>query len=86
VTYGEAHIEEQWSMELVEGEWKQTVYIQNKPQPMVHKDAVKYYNTKLFAYWMDQLDDRLTLSHKKQIVSALMFGHIDKYKLFKEGT
>lgn len=86
MTYGEAHIAEQWSMELVEGEWQQTVHISKKQKPMSREDAAKYYNTKLFAYWMDQLDDRLSILRKKQIISALMFGHVDKYKQFKESA
>ena len=54
------------------------------PKPMQREDAAKYYNTKLFAYWMDQLDDRLSIHKKAQIVSALMFGHTEKYKLFED--
>jgi len=84
MTYGEAHRAELDSMELVNGEFVKTVYIADKPKPMCRKDAVAHYNTKLFAYWMDQLDDRLSILRKKQIIAALMFGHVDKHKLFEE--
>ena len=58
--------------------------IKGIPKPLPRKEAGKYYNTKLFAYWMDKLDDRLSIKRKKQLISALMFGHTDRYKHFKE--
>ena len=84
MTYGEACIAEKESIELVNGEWIQTVFIKNKAKPMSRKDAARYTNVKLFAYWMNQLDDNLSLLRKKQIVSLYMFGHTDRHKLFKE--
>ncbi|MBL4730762.1 MAG: hypothetical protein JKY28_05290 [Sulfurimonas sp.] len=50
------------------------------PKPMSRKDAAKYYNTRLFAYWIDYLDDRLSIHRKREIISALMFGHTKNYK------
>jgi hypothetical protein len=47
MTYGEACIAEQWSIELVKGKWVQTVSIKNKPKPMRRKDAAKYYTKKI---------------------------------------
>lgn len=47
-------------------------------------EIVREYNIKLFAYWMDQLDENLSILRKSQIISALMLGHTDRYKLFKE--
>lgn len=84
MTYGEAHRAEIDSMELIDGKFVKTVHIDEKPKPMSRKDAAMYYNTKLFAYWMDQLDDKLSILRKKQIVSLFMFGHTDRHKLFKE--
>jgi ribosomal protein L24 len=84
MTYGEASVAEQDSMTLVNGVWVQTVHIKNKPKPMSKPEAIKYYNIKLFAYWMDKLDDRLSIHRKKQLISAFMFGHTDRYKNFKE--
>ena len=54
------------------------------PPRMSREEAGRYYNTKLFAYWMDRLDDNLSIYRKKQIISLFMFGHIDRYKLFKD--
>ncbi|MCD6433301.1 MAG: hypothetical protein J7L21_04595 [Sulfurimonas sp.] len=64
MTYGEAHIAELNSICLVDGIWKKTLHIENKPKPMNRKDAARYYNIKLFAYWMDQLDDRISIIKK----------------------
>lgn len=58
----------------------------NLPNPMKYEDAVKYYNTKLFTYWMTQLDDRVSILRKSQIISALMFGNTQKYKSYKDLT
>lgn len=46
-------------------------------------EVAQEYNTKLFAYWMDQLDDSLSIMRKKQIISLFMFGHTDRHELFK---
>ena len=56
LTYGEAHVAEIDSMQLVKGEFKKTLHIQDKPEPMNRYDAVRYYNTKLYLYWKEQLD------------------------------
>ena len=54
------------------------------PPKMEYKKAVIYYNTKLFKYWVDKLDSKLTYERKAQVVSALMFGHTETYKQHKE--
>jgi len=83
LTYGEACIEEQFSMRMVNGEAVPSIEHKNKPKRMKREDAAKYYNKKLFDYWINQLDDNLSELRKKQIISLFMFGHTDRHKLFK---
>ena len=86
MTYGEAHRAELDSLELVNGEFRKTIFIDNKPAPMKHSDAVRYYNIKLFLHWVNDYKYayKTTLKRKKEIVSALMFGNAQYYKKFKE--
>lgn len=81
--HGEAWYLREQSVEMIKGEFVPTLDI-SIPPPMDREEAGRYYNTKLFAYWMTQLDDRLSIHRKAQIISALMFGHVEKYKHFKE--
>jgi len=82
MTYGEACFEEHSSLALVDGNFIQTVYIRNKPKPMSHSDAVKYYNKRLFKHWVHDYnyDKRLSVKRRKELVSAFMFGSSQKYK------
>ncbi|MFT5661777.1 MAG: hypothetical protein ACI9TV_002424 [Sulfurimonas sp.] len=57
--YGEAHVAEQHSLHLKNAVWKQNIQIHPKPKRMNREDAAKYYNVKLFTYWLNQLDDSL---------------------------
>jgi len=77
MTYGEAHVAEQLSMTLEKGEWKQTLQIKNKPEPMKREDAAKYYNKKFFNYWVEHLEfeNIKKTKNKKKAVAMLMFGH-----------
>ncbi|MFK5937700.1 MAG: hypothetical protein QM497_04795 [Sulfurimonas sp.] len=84
LTYGEACIKEKESLELVKGKWTQKFHIHKKQSRMSRKDAGRYYNTKLFAYWMSLLNDDLSILRKSQIISLFMFGHAERYKLFKK--
>lgn len=54
------------------------------PAPMSHDDAVNYYNEKLFNYWVTKLDDRLSIRKRAQIISVLMYGDTERYKLYRE--
>lgn len=83
MTHGEAWYENKLRTQREKG-FKDNNYKANLPKEMEHKEAVRYYNVKLFAYWMNQLDDRLSIKRKAEIVSALMFGHTKKYEHFKE--
>ena len=84
MTYGEAYTAEKNSIDLVDGKWVKTVHIENKPEPMSREDAVRYYNIKLFNFWLGCINPKASLLKRKKLVSALMFGHVDYYKKYKE--
>ena len=87
MTYGEAHVAELNSIQLVAGEWKQTLHITGKPRkPMSRSDAVLYYNTKLFGYWLDVLNDISPKfkRHNETRLKIQMFGHPDFARLLKK--
>ena len=47
---------------------------------MSRKEASRYYNKKLFDYWIGKLDNRVRDEHKKKLLSALMFNNTEAYK------
>ena len=51
-----------------------------KAQRMSRKDAGKYYNTKLFNYWVEMLDNTVSKKNRTMLLSALMFGNTKEYK------
>ena len=56
------------------------------PSRMERKEALKYYNKKLFKHWTQdyEYDKRISEKHIKEIVSALMFGSRERYKILEE--
>lgn len=86
LTYGEAHLLEKESLTLVNGNFKQIVHVYKKKPRMNRKDGCRYYNIKLFNHWLNDYvyNKRATMKQKKELVSALMFGHKDTYKQYKE--
>jgi len=86
MTYGEAHVAEQMSLELVDGIFVKTLHIDNKPKPLPPDEAYRYYNIKLFNHWINDYDynKKASLKQKKELISAFMFGHKDAYKKYKE--
>lgn len=80
-TYGELWYEQKQDIDLSQENYKKT---RGLPPRMKHIDAVKYYNKKLFAYWLDKLDDDISIPRKRKIINLYMFGLGDKHKLFKE--
>lgn len=48
------------------------------PPRMGRADAVKYYNTKLFNYWLEMLD---VPKHKEEVLLFLMFHNKKSIKL-----
>ncbi len=93
MTYGEAHIAEQFSIELKNGKFKALVKIKNKPKPMEHDEAVAYYNTKFFKYWVERLNNEIPKKKRKGFdktklnetyIKVRMFGTPKNAKLLKE--
>ena len=84
MTYGEAHIAEQRSLIMRNGVWVKTLFVENKAKRLSKVEAGKYYNTKLFAYWLDRLDDKYSISKKKDILNYLMFNEPNEKISFKE--
>jgi len=92
MTYGEAHIAEQDSVVLKKGKFVQEVKITNKPKPMSKDDAVAYYNTKLYYYWVGLLNEESPKGKKKikrkklneTYIKVRMFGTPKNAKLLKE--
>lgn len=50
-TYGECIQAENNSIRLVDGVFKATLQITNKPKPMPRKEALRYYGEKLNRFW-----------------------------------
>ena len=86
MTYGEAYIAEQQSLTMEKGIWLKTVVIRNKAKRLPRAEAGKYYNTKLFAYWLDRLDDSYSIAKKKAVLNYLMFNKPKEKIKFKEKT
>ena len=83
MTHGEVWYERKLDVELNDFDDERTVNYK-LPEPMNREDAGKYYNKKLFAYWMDQIDDSLSILKKSKIINRYMFGQKNKHQLFKE--
>ncbi len=87
MTHGEAWYENKCKLQELETlDAENTINKIEIPPKMNKKDAAKYYNIKLFNHWVYDYEyhERLSIKQKKQIVSALMFGHAEKYKEYKE--
>ena len=82
-TYGEAHVLEQRSKKMQDGEWKKTILIKKKPHPMPREESTRYYNSKLFEYWNKTIKFKNIKSEqkKKRAIAYLMFGSFDKDRL-----
>lgn len=50
------------------------------PDRMSRKEAVKYYNAKIFSFWVGMLDASLPQTKREEITSYLMFRNPQKYK------
>ncbi len=83
LTYGEATQLEHSSLKLIKGKWQQSIKVVNKPMPMQRKEAIHYYNKKLFYYFKKQM--QTTVKHKENLdqkLSYLMFRNPNKFKEF----
>ena len=54
------------------------------PPRMSHKEAVRYYNKKMFDYYVANLKAKSPMRVKKAFVSREMFGNCLQYKEFEE--
>jgi hypothetical protein len=70
-TYGEAHIAEQHSMMLVDGEFTKILKVNYKPEPMSKKQtngksqAGQYYTNKMAKFWAEQVEFPKTVKGRK---------------------
>ena len=83
LTYGEAAQIEYNSLKMIKGKWQQTIKVKNKPLPMQRKEAIQYYNEKLFYYFKEQM--QTTVKHKESLdqkLSYLMFKNPNAFKAF----
>jgi len=60
--------------------------IKSLPKRLSKEEALRHYNIKLFNHWVHdyEYNKRLSVKQIKEIVSALMFGHKDRYKEYEE--
>ncbi len=54
-TYGECVMEEIFSIRMIDGEFRTTLHISEKPKRLSHEDALEYYTQKLRTVWADIL-------------------------------
>ncbi|MFA6396299.1 MAG: hypothetical protein WCW84_10075 [Sulfurimonas sp.] len=52
-TYGECVMEELFSIRMIDGEFVSTIYIKDKPRPMLKENATIYYSEKLRQVWKE---------------------------------
>lgn len=81
MTHGECWYQEEQSVQLIKGEWVVTNPVGKIPHPLPRKEALRYYNSKLFKYWLEYIDERTEIVGKAKALSLLMFGNSD-YKNF----
>ena len=81
MTYGEAHIAEQDSVMMIKGEFKKTLHVANIPKRMPRDKAVKYYNKKLFDYWLKHASNKkYSLTSNIKRLNYLMFRNTNIIK------
>ena len=80
LTYGEAWYQSKMSIKQKRLFEVDANNIRIKQNRMKREEASRYYNKKLFDYWISKLDSRVRDEHKKKLLSALMFNSTDAYK------
>ncbi len=50
-TYGECVMDEIMSMKMIDGEFRITLHVKEKPKPLGREDALIYYTQKLRKVW-----------------------------------
>ena len=87
MTHGEAWYENKCKLQELETlDAEEAINKIKLPPKMNNEDAARHYNIKLFNHWVYDYKHhkRLSIKQRKEIVSALMFGHKDKYKKYEE--
>jgi hypothetical protein len=87
MTHGEAWYENKQALQELETlDAEEAMKKIKLPQKMSNKEAVRHYNIKLFHHWVYDYEfhKRVSVEQRKEIVSALMFGHKDRYKEIEE--
>lgn len=51
-TYGECVMEEIFSIKMIDGEFRATLHIKEKPKRLNREDALVYYTQKLRSVWV----------------------------------
>jgi len=83
MTYGEAWYQSKINISLRDDGIK---FNEKKAKRMKRKESIKYYNKKLFDYWIKQeyFEVDISLEKREKIISALMFGNINRYIELKQ--
>ena len=55
-TYGECVMEEIFSIKMIDGEFRTTLHIKEKPKRLGREDALIYYTQKLRSVWENILE------------------------------
>jgi len=87
MTHGEAWYENKCKLQELETlDAEEAINKIKLPPKMNNEDAARHYNIKLFNHWVYdyKYHKRLSIKQRKETVSALMFGHKDKYKEYEE--
>ncbi|MDD2829805.1 MAG: hypothetical protein PHW18_09560 [Sulfuricurvum sp.] len=50
-TYGECVMDEIFSIQMIDGEFRTTLHIKEKPKRLSREDALIYYTQKLRSFW-----------------------------------
>ena len=55
-TYGECVMEEIFSIRMIDGEFRTTLHIKEKPKRLRREEALEYYTQKLRSVWANILE------------------------------
>ena len=85
MTHGEAWYQEKKKLQNLDGlDTNKAISMMKLPDKMTNAQISKHYNKKLFDYWVTCIESKIALKRKKEIVSALMFGHTKTYEKYEE--
>ena len=85
MTHGEAWYKNKLKLQETETlDLEKEIAKMKLPPRMSHKEAVQYYNKKMFDYYVAKLKAKSPMRVKKALVSRDMFGDWSRYKEFEE--